>query len=250
MDENVDFDSIMKNITGDLTGDQLVDTRYLMMKCEEYKNHDMSREITRACCRLMYNMFPKDKKANLEKMISNRIIGTVAVLDEIKYNIYKKNYDNALKMITDLVEIIEALNMFEDDQLCEYHVFDETFEEILYNFRYKPRKEMRQAQLPYTEIYYIYGNLLLELNRLEEARKALQKGLRWNPMSFRIMSEYIETFKLEGDIESFFEKTLEAFTIAIHASDVARCFRNLGYYFVEKESYTEAVATLLLIAIQ
>ena len=47
-------------------------------------------------------------------------------------------------------------------------------------------------------------------------------------------------------MELFFEKTKEAFKIAIHTPQVARCFRNLGYYFVEVEKYSEAVAALLL----
>ena len=38
----------------------------------------------------------------------------------------------------------------------------------------------------------------------------------------------------------------EAFKIAFRPADVARCFRNLGYYFVEKKLYREAVAAYVL----
>ena len=106
------------------------------------------------------------------------------------------NSFKALKMIEDLVVKVEDLNMFQDDSVSEYHAFDELFEEVLYRHIYEPQKDVRRAQIPYTEIYLLYGSLLVELNRLEDARKQLEKGLRWNPICFSIMSEYIETFKM------------------------------------------------------
>lgn len=246
MSKSKDFDSIMREITSGFTGDSSKDMPYLREKCEEYKNHEMAQEILRACGRLMYDMIPDDKKDELKKAINNDSSGTEAALEEIRFNIYKKNYDKALKMIEDLVKKVEELNMFQDDQVSEYHIFDEFFEEILYRHKYNPSKDLRRAQIPYTEIYSLYGGLLVELNQLDKARESLEKGLRWNPMNFQIMSEYIETFKMEGNMDKFFETTIEAFGIAIHATHVARCFRNLGYYFVERKLYPEAIATYLL----
>ena len=237
----------MREITSGFTGDAAVDMKYLQEKCEEYKEHEMAQEILRACGRLMYEMIPDDKKAEMSKALNKDCVGTDAALEEIRFNIYEKNYDKALKMIEGLVKKVEELNMFQDDQVSEYHLFDEFFEEILYRHIYNPTKDLRRPEMiPYTEIYMLYGSLLMELNRLDEAREALQKGLRWSPLNFQIMSEYIETFKMEGDMDKFFEKTVEAFKIAIHAPAVARCFRNLGYYFVEKKLYSEAIAAYLL----
>lgn len=246
MSENKDFDSIMREITSRLTGDPNKDIPYLDEKCKEYKDHEYGKEIVRACGRLMYEVVPDEKKEELNKLINNEFKGTEAALEEIRFNIYKKNYDKALKMIEDLVFKVEDLNIFQDDSVSEYHAFDELFEEVLYRHIYEPQKDVRRAQIPYTEIYLLYGSLLVELNRLEDARKQLEKGLRWNPICFSIMSEYIETFKMQGDMETFFDKTIAAFKIAFKPSDVARCFRNLGYYFVEKQLYPEAVAVYLL----
>ncbi len=61
-----------------------------------------------------------------------------------------------------------------------------------------------------------------------------------------ITSEYIETFKMLGDLNNFFRLTVDAFKIAFRPQHVARCYRNLGYYFVEKELYSEAIACYLL----
>ena len=92
----------------------------------------------------------------------------------------------------------------------------------------------------------LYGSQLVELNRIPEAQEALKKGLRWDPICFRMMSEYIETYKMSGDLEQFYILTKEAFKIAFRSTDLARCYRNLGYYFVEKKLWSEAISCNLL----
>ena len=246
MADNKDFDSIMHAITGGLSGDAETDIAYLQEQMDKYKDHELGKEIIRACARLMYDLIPDDKKKEIGKAINNDSSGTEATLEEVRFNIYKKDFKKALQIMETLVKKIEALNAFVDDRVSEYHVFDELFEEILYEYRSKPEKDLRQAQIPYTEIYMLYGALLVELKRVPEAQETLRKGLRWNPVCFRIMSEYIETYKMSGDLEQFYVLTKEAFKIAFHSKDLARCYRNLGFYFVEKKLWSEAIACNLL----
>ena len=246
MADNKDFDSIMHEITRGLSGDANTDIAYLKEQMKAYKDHEMGKEIIRACARLMYDLMPDDKKKDLEKVISNNASGTEATLEEVRFNIYKKDFNKALQIIEALVTKIEALNAFEDDKVSEYHDFEEWFEEVLYQYRSKTEKDMRHAQIPYREMYLLYGVLLVELKRIPEAQEALKKGLRWNPVCFHMMSEYIETYKMSGDLEQFFILTKEAFKIAFRPTDLARCYRNLGYYFVEKKLWPEAIACNLL----
>ena len=247
MSESKVYDSIMKEITAGLTGDPSKDMPYLQAKCAEYKEHEFGKEIIRACGRLMYDMIPDDKKEELKKVMQKDSLGIESALKEIKTNISEKNLEKALKNAESLVSRVEAANLYQDDQVSEYHQFNEFFEEALYGFLYKPTKQLRRAeQIPYTEIYMLYGSLLVEFKRFDEARKALKTGLRWNPIDFSIMSEYVETYKMEGNMDTFFEKTIDSFKIAIHAPYLARCYRNLGYYFVEKKLYSEALSVYLL----
>lgn len=246
MANNKDFDQLMHEITSGLTGDNKTDLAYLQEKCEAYKNHELGKEIIRACARMMYDMIPDDKKAELDKLIGNDAAGTNSILEEVRFNIYKKNYDKALSIMEPLVNKFDEAQPFQDDQVSEYRIFDETFEEILYGFLYRPEKDIRHAPVPLTEVYLLYGSLLVELNRISDAQEALKKALHWNPVSFKITSEYMETFKMTGDLDSFFKLTVDAFKIAFRPPHVARCYRNLGYYFVEKELYSEAIACYLL----
>lgn len=246
MSNNKDFDVIMREITQGLTGDSEADFKYLKEQCEKYRNHEMGKEIIRACSRKMFELLSDDKKAELSNIINKDQDGINATLEEVRFNVYKQDYDKALSIIEALVNKIEESNMFQDDAVSEYRAFEDLFEEILYVHGAKPTKDVRHAQHPYSEIYLLYGSILFELKRYEDAQTALKKGLHWNPVSFRLATEYTETFKQTGDIEKFYELSKEAFRIAYHSKDLARCYRNLGYYYIEKEAWEAAFSCYLL----
>ncbi len=246
MTDNKDFDSIIHEITAGLSGDNDADIKYLEEKMEKYKDHEMSKEIIRACGRIIFKLLPDDKKEEIARIFGNNSSGLDASLEEVRFNIFNKNYDKANQIMEALVKKVEDMKAYEDDQVSEYHIFDELFEEVLYTYIYKPKKDIRPAQIPYTKIYMLYGSLLIDLDRLPDAQESLKKGLRWNPVSFSIMAEYIETYKMMGDLEQFFNLTVEAFDIAFHSKDVARCYRNLGYYFIEKQLWSEAIGCYIL----
>ena len=79
------------------------------------------------------------------------------------------------------------------------------------------------------------------MQRYQEAQEALKRALRLNPVSTEINFEYIETYKVLGDMETFYQLSKEALRYAFKSADVARCYRNIGFYFIEKEKYREAM---------
>ncbi|MBE6621845.1 MAG: tetratricopeptide repeat protein [Ruminococcaceae bacterium] len=240
------YNRIIGQITQGLTGDAAADMQYLKAQMEKYKNHKMSQEILRACGRMMYELIPADRKEELGKVIDNELKGVEATLDEIRFNIYKNNLATAMKLSEALVESVERNPMFKSDEVSEYFSFYEFFEELMYEFYNNPEKTIRQVELPFAEIYFQHGSLLFEQKRYVEARNILSKARRWNPVNAKIAFEYMETYKVLGEIEQFAELTKETFQYAFKAADLARCYRNLGYYFVEKELYKEAAGCYLM----
>ena len=240
----MDFDSIMREITSELTGDPAHDVPYLQEQTRRYKDHEMSTEISRACGRLIFQVLPDDKKQPLTDMLKKNDMGFGAALEEAQFNIYKKKYDVALNILEGVVEKIRDLRILKDDKVSEYHTFNETFEEVLYRYLYEPQRDLRPANPTWTRAFYLYGNTLFELNRLEEAQAVLKEALHWNPVDSEINFEYIETYKSLGDLDTFFRLSKEAFRFAFKPQDVARCYRNIAFFFVEKEMYNEAMGCL------
>lgn len=238
---NKDFDSIMREITSGLSGDFKQDIEYLQSQTEKYKDHEFGIEIARACGRLMFELIPDDKKEELNKAIGKDMLGYEAILDEVRFKIYQKDHAGALKIMEALVSKYEELNMFADDSVSEYHNFKEFMEEILYRHIYKPEKDLRRAEIDYAEIYLLYGSLLFELGRHEDAIAALEKAMKWNPMSASLAFEHAENYKALGKLAEYEKCTREIFKIAYKPNDLARCYRNLGYLYVENGEYDLAV---------
>lgn len=245
MAENKDFEAIMKEITSGLTGDPDVDLKYLDEQGTKYKDHEYGKEILRACGRLMYQILPEDRKAEINKAIEKDGMGFNATLEEVRFNIYKKDFDTALKLMEGMVQKYEEMNMYANDTVSEYFCFNEPMEEILYKQYNNPEKEIRRAQVDYGAMYLHYGSILVDLKRIEDAAGALEKAYRWNPASTKIAFEYIETFKMRGMIEDFGRLTRETFKYAYRSAALARCYRNMAYYFVEIKDYKAAVCCLL-----
>lgn len=240
------YDEIMREITAGLTGDAEKDTTYLKEQMEKYKDHELATEIIRACGRIFYELIPDDKKKELAHLVNNDMSGIHAVLDEVRFNVYKKDFAKALDLMENLVEKTEKNPLYQDDSITKYFSFEAPFEFFMYVQKYKAGKEIKWIEYPYAAIYLQYGSLLVDLQRYEEANQALEKALRWNPMSAKIMFEYAETFKILGHMDKYIEVSRRAFSVAYSKNDVARAYRNMGYYFIEEEKYQAAIGCYLL----
>ncbi len=246
MDKDKEFDKIMSEINSGLTGEPEKDLAFLNEQSEKYKNHKYSKEILRACGRLMYDVMPDDVRKKLEKLTNDYSARIDDSLNQAEQFILKKDFDKALKIIEDLIFELDENQPYRDDEVSEYYNFEEYFEEVLFKELNNPEKEIRRVPVPYTRIYNMYGYILYELDKFDEAKKCLEIGLGWNPVSFKLMAEYCEILKIKDDMENFFKLTLNAFKIAFRPQNVARCFRNLGYYFAGKELYSEAKVAYIM----
>ncbi len=245
MADKKSFETIMLGISSGLTGDYDKDLEYLREESDKYKDHEFGKEILRAIGRMMYEMLPDDRKKDLDEALGRDMKGIDATLEEVRFNIYKKDFDKALRLIEDTVKEQETTPMFEDDSVSEYHNFREPMEEILYDELEHPEKTLRNATINYAEMYMLYGCILVELKRLDEAEIALKKAVKWNPVAANIAFEHAETMKMRGRIEDFLDCSKKIFKYAFRPADLARCYRNLSYYFVEKKKYETAVCCLL-----
>lgn len=243
------YKEIMDEIINNLTGDKQKDLAYLEQQCEKYKDSEYGLEIARACGREIANLLEDDEMDEIINVFKNRELDIHSVLEEVRFNQYKKNYDKALELIEQVIQKVETLyndGLYKEDKVSKFFCFDEVMEEILYKFHKKPKKEVRGCDIPYAKIYMQYGSLLIDKERWEEAQEVLLKALEWNPCSSHIIFELCETYKHFGQLEKFYETVIDTFKYCFTETDLARCYRYLGWYFVEKELYDEAICVYIL----
>lgn len=238
--EKKDFDTIMGEITAGLTGDSSIDMQYLRQKTEEYRDSDYAQEIARACGRLIFSIMPEEDKAKLEQLVQNHVSSVSSVIEEAQFNMFQRKFDVAHDMLAKMTEKLEALNMYQDDAVSEYHTFNSPVEEVIYVNLYEPKKDIRRATEPYSILYLTLGSVLFELGEIENAKLALEKAIRWNPIDPQITFEYAEIHKKQGDLEKFLQLTKIAFSHSYSEEHLARCYRNFGYYFIEKKLWKGA----------
>lgn len=130
---------------------------------------------------------------------------------------------------------------FQDSSTSEYHDFENPMEYYLYQMRSRPEKTVRQLPQPVALLYLAYGYTLYDLDRLDEAEAALVTARRWNPTSPQVMFELAEVYKKRGQLDRFWNLTLDALSLAYRRSQVSRGYRNLGYYFIEKQQWEDAI---------
>lgn len=242
----MDYQEIMRDIASGLTGENEKDIQYLMEQMEKYKDHEFGKEIIRACGRLISGMLPEEKVNEFANAFEKDNAEIENELDDLFSTLQSGDYNLALNKVEKLVENAEELisaGMYQNDLVSDYFCFINPMQELLYGYRHiDSEKDIRPSNFPFATIYFIYGNILFELGRYTEANVALEKAKRWNPMDADIAFEYAETYKAMGDIETFFDYTIEIFNFAYKSEDLARCYRNLGYYFIEKKMWQEAIA--------
>ena len=241
-----EYREIMEKIKGGLTGEAGYDVPYLMAKAEEYKSHVFGGEIIKECMRMAYPMLPEKTREELSDAIEADSEPDRQELRLIRQLIAKTDFGTALKKAAALAEKADRNPLFREDAVSRYFNFSEPFEEVLYHSMYGEAKDIREAGFDYREIYLLYGSLLVELGRPEEAGKALEKALAWNPVSTDTLFEYAETFKMRDDMKRFREVTEEAALYAFRPKSFARTLRNFGFYFIEKEEWAAAKACYCL----
>jgi hypothetical protein len=95
------------------------------------------------------------------------------------------------------------------------------------------------AYIPFNEplfdLYYIYGTLLFEYDNYAMAEEYLLKALRINPVSSKTILSLVDIYKSKTrTYNRFFLYNVDALKFAYKNEDIARAYRNFGFFYVEE----------------
>lgn len=236
------YEEIINEIKSNLGSNKDLNRQYLSSQIEIYKDHPYSKEIIKEISRLMWDCLSEEEKLEF-KEISDRENPIMDILNDIYHDIENGNYDTPLEKLDDFMETFPG--MYEDDKVSEYHYFTNPLEEIVFRKYIGLEKELRYIPdyHPLLDLYYVYGFLLLEKQRYDEAEDSLKKAIKINPVSARIILELTEIYKKHTyTLNEFVIRTSDALKYSYYPQDIARCYRNLGYYYVEENDFKTALA--------
>ncbi len=240
------YETIMNKITAGLTGDPSQDIPYLMQQADKYKDHTHGQELLNSMSAMLYEMLPEEQKQAWDEMMNQEHQGIASVLQDAQFQIFQKDYQTALELLEGLVAKVEESGLYADDEEHGYFSFNNFLEDVLYRELYKPERDVQHVPDDYADMYFIYGNLLLDMERIDEAEASLLKAARWNPVRADILYALGEVHKRRKQWQEFYNVTVQGLERAYQTASLTRGYRNLGYYFIEQEDYELATALFFL----
>ncbi|MBQ6350851.1 MAG: hypothetical protein IJI42_07960, partial [Methanobrevibacter sp.] len=236
------YKKIIEEIKANLGENKDLNSKYLSAQIEKYSDHPYNKEIIREISRMMWDCLSDEEKEEFIE-ISEKENPIMDILNEVSQFIEVGDYEKALDKLDSFMKSFPG--MFEDDKVSEYHSFTSPLEEILFRTYIGAEKEVRLIpdNVPLLDLYYIYGFLLFEKNQYEKAEESLKKAKKINPVSARIILELCEIYKIRTpSFNKFYIYTTEALRYSYYPQDLARCYRNLGYYYIEENKLDIAAA--------
>ena len=236
------YEEIIKEIKANLGENRDLNRQYLSSQIEVYKDHPYNKEIIKEISRMMWDCLSEDEKQEFIE-ISERENPIMDILNDIYYDIENGNYETPLEELNAFMETFPE--MFEDDKVSEYHYFTNPLEDLIFRKYIGAEKELRYIpdNQPLLDLYYVYGFLLLENQEYDKAEEYLKKAIRINPVSARIILELTEIYKVHTyTYNEYFIRTCDALKYSYYPQDIARCYRNLGYYYIEENQMKTALA--------
>ncbi len=165
-----------------------------------------------------------------------------ALLAEARQAAAERRLDDSLEMLATLENRVAGL--FDEDDETRYFYFANPLEEAICDRVYPTEKTRRRAPIDYPLLYFTVGAVQLEARRPREAKAALNKALAFNPVDAETRCKLADVARRERDFVGYLNATTQALRVSYRRRDLARCYRNLGSFYLDVQRYDVATAAL------
>lgn len=154
---------------------------------------------------------------------------------DVRNDINNRNYEIA---ISKLENMLKESNVKEvEDEKNTYYTFANYAEEAIFNYIYKSKKQNIYPEQNISEIYYYLGFINIDLKNYDLAVEYLDKALKWNPINISAMFEKATVFRMKGNLDRNRAEIEKTFIFIYNSSYLAKFYRELGWYYVERKIY-------------
>lgn len=153
-----------------------------------------------------------------------------------------RNFDNAKKIFNEYIDYIYKLK---EEKQENWLSFNNNVEFALYFNNNRDIEKTYNVNYKMNIVYTYLGSMEFELGNYDKAIEYLNQALQWNPFDFKATMELAETYKAKNDLKKYYSITLDSINLIYTEKDLARYYRNLGYYFIENKEWNLAKAVYL-----
>ena len=240
--ETENYEEIITEIKANLSDDKESNLKYLKKMCEKYKKHEMSNEILKEIGRMIFENTSDEKKEELNNVIYKEI---VSHLEKGQDYMRVGDLKNAKK---ELEEFIKTDGIVKEDKVSIPYSPRNPIEFLLCN-ELNPEKRAKDIGIDYSTGYLRLGSIAIEEKNIDKAVEYLNKSIKFNPYNATARFELIDAYKRKSDLKLIKEEIDKTYKYIYLPNDLGRFYRDLGYYYIEKEEF-ELAKCLYLYSIQ
>lgn len=241
---DMSFEEIMEEIKLGLTGEVEKDVIYIMQKNKEYKKSAFAEEIGRETGKMIYNILPDEEKVIFERLLMEDTETIVKKIKSIESEVKECNYMKAVEIAETIIPNIQSDG--KSDGNFDYICLSNLFELYLYTKIYKKGSQVKPTPFNFSYVFRLYGFALFKLSKDNEAEKAYENAVFWNPIGIDALLDLGEIKFLKKKYKSFLEIIKKCLDYSYDINQTALCYYNLGRYYFEKENYELAINMYIL----
>lgn len=164
------------------------------------------------------------------------------IMDANKF-IGEKKFKEAKEILLGYIE--ETKDLYKNEDAINYS-FRNILEFYLFVNTFKVSKQIYWINLKCDEAYRLLGYISVEEKDYDKALKYLKESFKYNPVNIESFFEIVETHKMHGDLDKMRESIESLYEYIYEETSLARFYRNLGFYYIEKENYDLAFSLYLI----
>lgn len=238
---NQELKDIFIEVAKGITHQYDEDIQYIAQQIEKYRDHERNSEIIRKLGALYYDLLPENNKHDLVKVIQMDEENVYLLFFLAQYLISQKEWKKAEDILSIIVKEIETWESKEE--LNHPFSFDNLIELLLYAQTHNPEKEILRSKFPLHEFYRSIAAIAFANKDMERALQLLDKALFYNPIDIDLLLDIAEIHLAMDDQEQFFSHSVDALQLVYELEPMARCYRNIGAYYLQAGNYETATAS-------
>ncbi len=230
-------DELMNQIKKEMTGDLAKDLEHLSERASALRKEENAQELLEAIAEYAYEMMPEEQREQFTEQTFVRGKRMDLAFAEALQLVNEKNMQGAEEILSDISDKIAA---YYENAKPRLFSFRNPFEYHMYRYFYPNDTDFDRAPFDFAHYLQLYGYVLLDNKKFSEADAALERAIRFNPVSADVRFEMAELCKIQRNRKKLLAINQETLRLCTTADRIARVLANMGFYCYYVGDFYEA----------
>lgn len=185
-------------------------------------------------------------------MNKNELLQVFQKIEEAKAYFITDKIDTEKLAIAENI-LKELLNKYKNEYTetkdVKYMEFENSLKYVITINLFHFDKKVEWTDFPIATIYYYLQYIAFEKKDFESFFKYAERAFNYAPLSLSSQFEIAEAYKQSENLSMFKAETFKIYNNIFSPEDLARFYRNLGYYYTDKK-YWELGFALYIVSLQ